>query len=192
MILLGSVLLVLGVLALVIYPIFRPRPVAETVGNETLRDLISRRDTLYSTLAELQVDYEMGNLSPADHNQLEEKYKEKAIAVLQELDTVDKEDDLDATIEREVSRLRRGRRRPPAREADADEAIEQEVLRLRQRPTGALVPCPHCGHEIAATAKFCTQCGTAIGQTCPKCGAAVSAGNRFCSQCGASLRQEKP
>ncbi|MBI4295210.1 MAG: zinc ribbon domain-containing protein [Chloroflexi bacterium] len=194
MILLGSILLVLAVLLVVTYPILRPKPVPEAADDSGQRDLIARRDTLYSALAELQMDYEMGNLSPADHKQLEERYKEKAMSVLREMDIVAEEGDLDTAIERQVARLRRSRRGAPhKREEDAEQDIEQEVLRLRQRPatTRALVPCPHCGHEIAAAARFCPQCGVATSQKCPRCGVAVDAEARFCSQCGTSLKQEK-
>ena len=171
MIILGSLLLVVSVLVLVLYPIFRPRYATETTEDETLRDLTAQRDTLYSTLAELQMDYEMGNLSPADHRVLEERHKEKAIAVLRELDAAGagKEDELDAAIEKQVARLRRSQHRASRRQEDLGETIEQEVRRLRQQTT-ASVPCPHCGHEIAAAAKFCPACGTAAGSTCPKCG----------------------
>ena len=191
MILLGSIVLGLAVLAVVVYPIFRPRAAQDTGDDSALRDLVAQKDTLYSTLAELKMDYEMGNLSPADHAQLEEKYKEKAVAVLKRLDMANEDSDLDAEIEREVGRMRRGRRRPVTRDVDVGDAIEQEVSRLRRKPAGALAACPQCGHEIAAAAKFCPDCGTSIGQACPKCKTPVSPEDRFCSRCGTGLKQER-
>ncbi|MFH1140186.1 MAG: zinc ribbon domain-containing protein, partial [Chloroflexota bacterium] len=159
MIIVSSILLVLAALYFVTYPIFRPKVVQDVPDDSTLRDLVAQKDTLYSTLAELKMDYEMGNLSPGDHAQLEEKYKEKAVGVLKRLDMAGEDSDLDADIEREVARMRRGRRRPAAREVDVGEAIEQEILRLRQKPARALANCPNCGHELVAAAKFCPDCG---------------------------------
>lgn len=186
MIILGSVLLVLAVLFVVTYPIFRPKPESASADDSAVRDLLAQKETLYSTLAELKMDYEMGNLSPADHAQLEERYKEKAVSVLKRLDMANEDGDVDAEIERQVARRRR---QPAARGADVGDFIEQEVLRRRRKPAGAVTTCPHCGHEIAGAAKFCPDCGTAIGQTCPRCRAAVLPQDRFCSRCGASLKQ---
>jgi membrane protease subunit (stomatin/prohibitin family) len=55
-------------------------------------------------------------------------------------------------------------------------------------PAAATTPCPKCQSPVAAGAKFCGNCGTAMPQpsACPKCQAAVPAGSRFCPSCGAS------
>lgn len=185
MILFGSILLVLVVLGVVVYPVFRPRPAAAIV-DDTASDLVARRDSLYSTLAELQMDYEMGNLSPADHQQLEEKYKEKAVVVLREMDLATEGAELDTIIEREVAK----RRRAPRRQAEAEQDIEKEVQALRQaRPAAARAACPKCGAKLAAEAKFCSECGTALAVACPKCGANADAQAKFCAQCGTNLKQ---
>ena len=47
--------------------------------------------------------------------------------------------------------------------------------------------CPNCGTPIVPGARFCTQCGTAVGDACPGCGATVSPGDRFCASCGRGL-----
>ena len=53
-------------------------------------------------------------------------------------------------------------------------------------PTEELV-CPGCGVPLAAGARFCSSCGTAVGDTCPGCGAVVQSGDRFCDSCGRGL-----
>ena len=56
----------------------------------------------------------------------------------------------------------------------------------------ATVACPNCGNQVAATAKFCMECGTKIEQLaeneviCPACGQKTAKG-KFCMECGASL-----
>ena len=49
------------------------------------------------------------------------------------------------------------------------------------------ITCAACGATIAASSKFCPQCGKnprPEASTCPSCGAAVPAGAKFCSECG--------
>jgi class 3 adenylate cyclase len=48
--------------------------------------------------------------------------------------------------------------------------------------------CPRCGQENRATARFCGECGTALGtDACPRCSAPNPPGHRFCDGCGARL-----
>ena len=50
----------------------------------------------------------------------------------------------------------------------------------------ALVVCPSCRKQVPP-AKFCPECGKAMGATCPKCGAAIANGAKFCPECGQKL-----
>ncbi len=47
--------------------------------------------------------------------------------------------------------------------------------------------CPSCGATIVPGARFCSNCGTAVGDACPGCGAVVLPGDRFCASCGQGL-----
>jgi membrane protease subunit (stomatin/prohibitin family) len=51
------------------------------------------------------------------------------------------------------------------------------------------VTCPKCGTQLAATQKFCTNCGTKIASSiqCPKCNTTLPPNSKFCSNCGESL-----
>ena len=51
----------------------------------------------------------------------------------------------------------------------------------------AVSGCPNCATPIVPGARFCNQCGTAVGDACPGCGATVSPGDRFCASCGRGL-----
>jgi len=44
--------------------------------------------------------------------------------------------------------------------------------------------CPKCQTENPANAKFCLNCGAALGQRCVNCQAELPAGARFCMNCG--------
>lgn len=48
--------------------------------------------------------------------------------------------------------------------------------------------CPVCGSTVGLTAKFCAECGAALGDRfCPHCGTKLNAGAKFCSECGKKL-----
>ena len=56
-------------------------------------------------------------------------------------------------------------------------------------PLGSeLAICAGCGHESAAGAKFCADCGRSLALACPACGTSHPAGARFCAECGAPLQ----
>lgn len=58
----------------------------------------------------------------------------------------------------------------------------------------ATVPCPACGKQNAAGAKFCADCGgkMEIAQVpCVKCGANLREGAKFCSECGSTQEKAK-
>ncbi|MFR5062455.1 MAG: SPFH domain-containing protein [Christensenellales bacterium] len=54
------------------------------------------------------------------------------------------------------------------------------------------IVCPKCGAKVGANAKFCPECGGAMGAVCPKCGAAVKPGAKFCPECGNKLTAACP
>jgi class 3 adenylate cyclase len=47
--------------------------------------------------------------------------------------------------------------------------------------------CPRCQAENRDGARFCRECGAALGTVCSACGAKAEAGSRFCDSCGAPL-----
>jgi membrane protease subunit (stomatin/prohibitin family) len=51
--------------------------------------------------------------------------------------------------------------------------------------TAASVACPTCGTANPEGAKFCQQCGTALGpKKCSNCGVDLAPGAKFCPECG--------
>ncbi len=55
------------------------------------------------------------------------------------------------------------------------------------------IPCPECGVQNPAGAKFCSSCGKPIitEKECPSCQAKVSGNAKFCPSCGANLQESK-
>ncbi len=161
--------LVLTVLAfaLVTYPLFKRRsPSGDAVEQEKLQELSSKRDTTYSMLKELEFDLRSGLLTEEDYQDLEARYKRKAISILRDIDDVEDDTTVEEEIEKQVLELRRGKARPRPRvaaesrkETAIEAEVEKEVLKLRQQK----------------------------GRFCPQCGARCREDDRFCSHCGANL-----
>jgi hypothetical protein len=62
------------------------------------------------------------------------------------------------------------------------------VLRAPGPATAAADRCGSCGAAMAATVKFCPQCGKPkAAPGCPGCGAAIQPGTKFCGECGHKL-----
>lgn len=54
------------------------------------------------------------------------------------------------------------------------------------------LPCPDCNHENDLQARFCVQCGAALGRACGECGSPVQPTHRFCPACGVRLPTTVP
>ncbi len=72
------------------------------------------------------------------------------------------------------------------------EELRQEVLEVK----GVSI-CRGCGAEVPSDSKFCTKCGSKIGENpdvningqkvCHQCGAVITDEDQFCPECGTTL-----
>jgi len=132
-----TILLTVLSLAFIAYPFFRRRlMLAGTTENVKLQELESRRDTTYSMLKELEFDFYSGILTEEDYQELKEKYKQKAISILKDVDTLEQGTDVEEKIEEQIMQLRRSKDRF----------------------------CPQCGTKHEENDRFCVQCGTSLQQ----------------------------
>jgi cytochrome c-type biogenesis protein CcmH/NrfG len=87
-----AILLVLGTVAYIGYPILRrdqsfaPDPFDVP---SVIRELRTEKDTLLRVLKDLEFDLASGKLSAADYDALRSRYETRAMTVLQELDTLE-------------------------------------------------------------------------------------------------------
>ena len=125
-------LILLAVAAYVTYPLLRPPQKRETEKGE--EELLSHKEALLSAIKELQFDYELGNLSPKEHRELEEKYEARALSVLRELDH-------------------------PS--PSGKEAVEREIAALR-RVVKERRFCSRCGVPTDPQDSFCPRCGAPL------------------------------
>jgi RNA polymerase subunit RPABC4/transcription elongation factor Spt4 len=179
-----SILLILGVLAALAYPVLqqarsRGTPVAATSAEESLAELLAERDAAFQAIRDLHFDHDLGKISDEDVATYETSLKMHAAESLRRLDAWEDsaDDSLGHLIERQVSARRAALSRGDSR------------------------PCPECGRLVAARDQYCTGCGAALapaaqpaaavqpGRKCPSCGRGVSADDRFCPKCGHSLAE---
>lgn len=84
------VLLSILVSAYVVLPIFKGRSnsISQTGvgGNGRIKDLEERKHTIYSSIKDIDFDYQMGKLSQEDYETLRATYKQDAVSVLKEIE----------------------------------------------------------------------------------------------------------
>jgi len=118
-----------GVVLFLAWPLLWPAPSAAT-GGETEAYLLARKEEAYAALKDIELDYQMGKLSEEDYIELREKYRLEALALL---DQIEKGDEIEELLEREVKALRRERKL-----------------------------CPACGTEKSPASRFCRTCGAPL------------------------------
>ena len=93
MVLVTTLFIVGATMAVILWPLLRARPAMAT-GQSWERDrldsLLSRRDSAYDAIRDLDFEYHLGNLSEADYLELRERYRERAAGVLRRLDRLDR------------------------------------------------------------------------------------------------------
>lgn len=128
---LSAVLFICAVL-FVGYPLYRHERTGGK-GGEDAQQLDGQRSAIRSLLEELELDYEMGNISQSEYEVLESNYRNQLGNIAESSDEF--EVCVTGTLE---------------------EAIEVEIMNLRQYKP---IMCPQCGTPQPAKDRFCPQCG---------------------------------
>lgn len=155
-----AVIIVLGVLAFIAYPLIKTPPEDRTETPPALDGLLSQRDAAYDAIRDLDFDFQMGKLSQSDYSTMRERYKGRAAVALEQIDetsrAVTNVSDLD---EERIAALRAAKRSQPP----ADDAIEQEIARRRAEKVAAgVLHCGKCGTPYTTGDAFCAKCGTSL------------------------------
>ncbi len=150
-------------------------------------NLISQRDAAYQALKELEFEYNLGNLSDSDYDDLRNRYRALAAGILQRLDdeTGVAEPETDPPL-------------PDPAAARIRQRIEDNIAASGPQPDHLLSifaelagsrqsACPSCGGSIAAEDAYCWRCGSRVGRRCEECAEPLLDEDRFCAGCGRSL-----
>lgn len=196
-------LLALGVLAYMISPMLdgsvrRPR-IARSAGSRR-DDLLKKKDFIYSSIRELNIDYNMGKLAAEDHEALRQEYMKEASDVLDELDRTAVSDlPVEEQIEEAVRAVREIRQnRDPASgepvtvdDEAAEEKFAEDEAGVDEAGVDEAAQVPRPAEEAAAEdapAKDARPVPSGGVQECRICRTVNEQSARFCIECGASLK----
>ena len=187
-------LLALGVLAFMFSPMlagpsrrFRVSPSAWSRQDE----LLKKKDFIYSAIRELNIDYNMGKLSPEDHKALRKEYMQEASDVLDALERNEATElSVEEQIEQAVADIRRDQ--GPVSSAPVKEVTGTVVENEAKSDNAAAysaAACRNCGTFNEQSANFCIECGQSLKRrACGGCGTENPSSARFCAQCGEKLK----
>ena len=192
-------LLALGVLAYMISPMLDrsvSRPgIARSAGSRR-DDLLKKKDFIYSSIRELNIDFNMGKLAAEDHEALRKEYMQEASDVLDELDRTAVSD---LPVEEQIEEAVRGirKRRDPASEdkAAVDETsvgAPAEYVRPSEAAPAEAASAEAAPAEAAPAADMAAEDARSASsvrvQECRICRTVNEQSARFCIECGASLK----
>ncbi len=194
-----SFILMAGALGYLALPLFRGAREEPDPGPDESSELETQKTAAYTAIKELQFDYELGNLTPDDHQELETKYRKKAARILKDLDemkTRPQFDDLETEI---MNRRRGGRSGAVSARGDAVDDIEREIARRRagatagRRSSRGLPVSAREGdsdsleREIALKRASIQAGSGAAARACPRCGKPQRPEIKFCTHCGTDM-----
>jgi hypothetical protein len=79
-------MIMLGAIALIAYPLFRPPKTKVEAGENLKEKLKAEKEALYGDLKDLEFDFRMGKLSKDDYAKLKDELEEKAIPILKQIE----------------------------------------------------------------------------------------------------------
>lgn len=182
-----SLILTAIAFTLAIYPLLKKKTAysVDSAGDENLAEMQAHRDTAYSMLKELDFDYQSGILSDDDYEALRNRYKQKAVNILKDMDELHENNDAGDEIEKKVLALRK-KKPDGSRAVDTSDEIEKKVLALRKKKAGEPRDVD-TSNEIEKSVMAVHRRG---GKFCPQCGVRHDPDDRFCVQCGTKLFKE--
>ena len=155
-------------------------PAAAGEKGLALGEFVTQRDATFRAIKEIEFDFQVGNLSAADFNDLRERYKAKALQLIRTIRELEEEQGSEASEQAAPSVTAV----LPAAKPE-DDLLELAIARKRQSRQ-VTVTCPSCGQHCRTGAKFCGNCGALLA-VCAACGEVNEPHYKFCMRCGAPL-----
>ncbi len=132
---------------------------------EHLKALQGRKESLYTAIRDIDLDYGLGKLTEEDYEELRQKYRIEAASVLREIEGITKDSgtgSIDADIEEQIKKSRSVSSQNPE-----EDDIENEILQARKSAQSEFsVPknlsCTDCGNTYTDEELFCSKCGAKL------------------------------
>jgi len=164
----GSILLILGILVVVALYISQPlmnrHSTAVSEHDHEYSMLLAERDRILNALQELDFDNILGKIPEDSYPAQRTELLQRGAAILQQLDEhFDPEtaDDMGVQLEAILDTHREdtaGSEHP-----SSDDKLEATIAsRRRAQKSRSGGFCPHCGHALKQSDRFCSKCGNSI------------------------------
>jgi hypothetical protein len=145
--------LALGLCGMALYrmlePLLRPATAGaraeKAVESTRLRELEREKQLVLKAIREIEHDFQMRKISEADHKELTQRYRTRALRLISQIDAGD----------------------------DFKTLIEQELKTRLQALEAARSACPSCGTANESDAEFCKKCGKKFDKALPAAAAAA-------------------
>ena len=82
------------------------RALRSFAGPNRTADLLERKQSIYRTIVDLEMDHEMGKIDDADYEQLKQQSKTEAVGIIRELEGQASSELEHATLEDEIQTAR--------------------------------------------------------------------------------------
>ncbi|MBI3016165.1 MAG: hypothetical protein HYY65_14135 [Candidatus Tectomicrobia bacterium] len=128
------VTLVLGTLAFVGWPLVRPAVSPRSQGKKELEALESEKEVVYAALKDLELDHRMGKIDAKDYGELKDRYRLKALTLLEQIDRTTQKRGL----------------------------VDEQVMDAIDNHRGEARFCAQCGTPRGAGDHFCRICGAEL------------------------------
>lgn len=160
---------------------------AASTTQQTLEELVYRRDATYAAIKDLELDFAADKVSPADYQQLRARLTGQAAEILKQIDRYSEavDDSLENEIDRLLSQFQ-------TTETAKDNRLQKQVRReIKAENQYSQQPhCPNCQALVKPDDAFCSQCGAVLTNQCPQCGSLTMPSDMFCAHCGSRLLVE--
>ncbi len=176
-----ALVLSVGALAFVVWPLLKPGPAPAMVEDDRLTELLGRKDAVLKAIKDLEFDYQVGKLSEEDYQLYDQRLRRQAVALLQQIEQVAPQSaDIDAAMEAEIAQRRRVLEpaRVGVKPAAAVVAASAPVAVAAQTPALAVAG------AAAAPVGNGTGSGGGAPRYCTNCGSRLDAHHKFCANCG--------
>lgn len=160
---------------------------AASTTQQTLEELVHRRDATYAAIKDLELDLAVDKVSEADYQQLRARLTAQAAEILKQIDRYSQvvDDSLESEIDHLLNQFQ-------TTETTKDKRLQKQVRReIKAELQHSQQPhCPNCQHLVKPDDAFCSKCGAALANKCPQCGSLTMPSDMFCAHCGAQLLVE--
>ena len=180
-----ALVLSVGALAFVVWPLLKPGPAPVMVEDDRLTELLGRKDAVLKAIKDLEFDYQVGKLSEEDYQLYDQRLRRQAVALLQQIEQVAPQSaDLDTAMEAEIAQRRRVL--DPGRAAGKPAvAAGAAVAAAASAPVSVAATAPAAALAIAGAAPGGNGAVSGgVPRFCTNCGSRLEAHHKFCANCG--------